>query len=568
MKLIIKIILISFLPFILISVILLVSNYIIYENLFLSYVDKNAENELNVYNDSITNYFNINLARLKIIAATPVIKSRNIGNILNYLKKEQKKYSNSIEGLYYNTREGLVYDVNYKTFSVRDRYYFSQIDRGEIVITKMIISKATQRPIVLLLVPVFDDNGNRTGAIGGTILIKDVISLIKNLNTGKEGFSILLDKDKNIITSKNDIIVKSSNSKNKKNKNLMQIVNLTRNLQKNPYYTVMDGKEFFVYKKRISSIGSEIILSYEKKEVLGKLYYIKIFGYISIVIISVIFVIFMVVIKQTILKPLTELITAHKEFGNGDLETSISNISNDEIGKLSESFNNMSGQIKKYTHDLMTEIKERKKAEEFYKELSKEKEILVKEIHHRTKNNMQLVSSILELEYSKCQTDLDGSVINDIKQKIQTMALVHEMLYQTENMASIEFNKYLNGLIGTIKKNFHSIKLISINIYCDNVLLDLDRAIPIGLIINELITNSYKHAFNEKDEGIIEIGLEEADGLVKLNISDNGSGMSEINLADIKTLGLTIITSLVEQLKGEIKFDLKNGTNCIIAFRL
>jgi len=212
------------------------------------------------------------------------------------------------------------------------------------------------------------------------------------------------------------------------------------------------------------------------------------------------------------------------------------------------------------------DITERIEAEEKIVNSLKEKEILIKEIHHRVKNNLQIIYSLLNLQSNISQNPESISVINNAKNRVRSMVLIHEKLYQSENIANINFTEYITELVNNLINSYqHNDKKINVKFDIkNNVHIDIDEAIPCGLIINEIVTNSLKYAFVNRKEGTIYIKFdfkEMKSGKIKYNliIRDNGIGLPE-NIDTSKSLGMQLISSLSEQLQGEYKFNnIKSG---------
>jgi len=199
-----------------------------------------------------------------------------------------------------------------------------------------------------------------------------------------------------------------------------------------------------------------------------------------------------------------------------------------------------------------------------------EKETLLKEIHHRVKNNLQTISSLLNLQSKKITDESVLDSINEGKNRVEAMSLIHQNLYQTDNLTTIGMQKYFVKLLSHLSHSFREEeKEISYSIDAEDIYLDVDTAIPIGLIANELISNAYKHAFSERTKGHIDIALlDKGDDQYRFSISDNGKGIEEdININKIKSLGLKLVRSLgVKQLKGKFKIENDNGTRMILLF--
>lgn len=213
---------------------------------------------------------------------------------------------------------------------------------------------------------------------------------------------------------------------------------------------------------------------------------------------------------------------------------------------------------------LGIDITENKLYEERITQSLKEKEVLLKEVHHRVKNNMQVISSILNLQSSYVTDDYALNLLKESQNRIKTMAYIHESLYQNKTFSSINFSEYITTLANNILHSYTaSIQKVKLVMDLQKVILNLDTSIPAGLIINELVTNSIKHAFNEENEGIILINLFTKDNILFLEVSDNGKGFpKEIDFKNTNSLGLQLVNTLVEQLNGtiELKEYKKKGT--------
>lgn len=188
-----------------------------------------------------------------------------------------------------------------------------------------------------------------------------------------------------------------------------------------------------------------------------------------------------------------------------------------------------------------------------------EREILLREIHHRVKNNMQIISSLLSLTAGKFEGVIRDNLL-ETKSRISAMALVHEQLYETKDLKHVKSNRYIRNLIDHIKNlQFYKAK-VDILIDIDEFDIDIDTAIPLGLIINEIMTNIFKYAFDNNERGKIDFSLKKKQNLSILKISDNGKGVEDLELLkNSKSLGFRLINSLAKQLKAEIEVQNKNG---------
>jgi len=219
----------------------------------------------------------------------------------------------------------------------------------------------------------------------------------------------------------------------------------------------------------------------------------------------------------------------------------------------------------------ITDITERKHAEEQLKESLREKEILLREIHHRVKNNMQVISSLLMLQEELSEDEKVIEMLKDSQNRIISMALIHEKLYRSENFSRIDLKEYIDDLVSGLFQSYGiSEDKVALNINAENVLLGIDSAIPCGLIINELVSNSLKHAFPEYESGEINILIHSTDeDMIELSIGDNGIGIPEdLDFRRTESLGLRIVNVLVEnQLHGEITLNRDRGTKFKIKFK-
>jgi two-component sensor histidine kinase len=215
------------------------------------------------------------------------------------------------------------------------------------------------------------------------------------------------------------------------------------------------------------------------------------------------------------------------------------------------------------------DITERKRAEEQIKQSIKEKEVLLREIQHRVKNNMQVISSLLNLQSAHIKDSQYKEMLKESQNRIRSMALIHERSYQSENLADIDFHEYIASLVRGLFRSYNATAdRVSLVIEVEDVSLGMDTAVPCGLIINELVSNSLKHAFPRGRKGEIKIVLRSVCELIELTVADNGVGISEdVDFRTTESLGLDLVTTLAEyQLGGEITLDRTEGTVFCITF--
>lgn len=196
----------------------------------------------------------------------------------------------------------------------------------------------------------------------------------------------------------------------------------------------------------------------------------------------------------------------------------------------------------------------------------KEKEILIKEIHHRVKNNLAVVSSLMNLQSHKTADAYHKALFDECRNKISAISGIHEIVYKSEAFAKLSVEEYLTTILNNLRSfydvNYKDIQIVA-NI--DPIEIPLDKAMPLALIINELVTNAYKHAFKESDKGSIQISVRKKDQQIVLLVSDDGKGFDS-NRNPENSLGLEIVRGLVEQLNGESTLVSSVGTRFTLSF--
>lgn len=218
---------------------------------------------------------------------------------------------------------------------------------------------------------------------------------------------------------------------------------------------------------------------------------------------------------------------------------------------------------------VFEDITERKEQELKLQQSLKEKEVLLKEVHHRVKNNMQVISSILNLQSSYIKDPEAIDMLRESQDRIKSMSFIHESLYQSKDLSHVNFTEYVRNLVNNLFRTYGiNISGLKLEYDLDEVPLNIDTAIPCGLVINELISNALKYAFKERNEGSLLVVLKKLDdGKLKLVIADDGVGFpDDIDYRDTDSLGLQLVVTLVGQIKGEIDLDNTNGSRFTIIF--
>jgi two-component sensor histidine kinase len=205
----------------------------------------------------------------------------------------------------------------------------------------------------------------------------------------------------------------------------------------------------------------------------------------------------------------------------------------------------------------MLDITEQRGAEEKIRESLREKELLLKEIHHRVKNNMAIVSSLLHLQSKHVKDKKLNRILGESRSRIASMALVHEKLYQTRDYININLKEYIEDLARQLLRTYEKKESdMGLRLSIDDIYLNIDTTIPLGLVVNELVTNSLKYAFQDVERPEIGISINQNNGHMTMVYSDNGSGLPEnVDPLNSQTLGLQIVNMLMLQLKGTLELD-------------
>jgi PAS domain S-box-containing protein len=216
------------------------------------------------------------------------------------------------------------------------------------------------------------------------------------------------------------------------------------------------------------------------------------------------------------------------------------------------------------------DISQQKKAENIVKQSLTEKETLLREIHHRVNNNLQVISSLLSLQSRKVVDERDHELFQESQNRVRSMAMIHEKLYQSDNLNSINFSDYVKTLLDSLIYDVpHKLSNINIDLDVEKIELNIETSVPCGLIINELVSNSLKHAYPEGGKGTISIKMRSLDDKYELIVADDGTG--SVQQADLEednsNLGLYLVNTLIKQLDGTIEVLEGNGTGYRIVFQ-
>lgn len=202
------------------------------------------------------------------------------------------------------------------------------------------------------------------------------------------------------------------------------------------------------------------------------------------------------------------------------------------------------------------------------KQSLEDKEILLKEIHHRVKNNLAIMSGLFELQLDGTENEETKKALRNSQSRLKSMALVHDKLYNTSSLTEIEMSHYIRELVQSLRDTFVGPDQdITLEFDFDGISLDIDKAIPCGLLINEIVVNAFKHGFENKDSGVIRVSMKEQNGTAVLIITDNGEGIpDDFDIQQSSSLGMMLIDTFKNQLGAELEVDTGNGTRFTFSF--
>lgn len=268
---------------------------------------------------------------------------------------------------------------------------------------------------------------------------------------------------------------------------------------------------------------------------------------------------------RRLFKSITTLTNTAKEVNSGNRKIRSNVTGNDDIGYLGVAFDSMLDSFENNIKTLDMKVEEKTKKLQTSLE---EKDILLKEIHHRVKNNLALTISLIKLQQEEIEEEKAQKTLIDIQERIYTMELLHRKLYESTNLNKIDFKEYVENLLNNISMTYMYENCVQKDVEIKDVYLNIEKAMPCGLILNEIITNAFKYAFKDNDNPKISISMKKEKEQYVLVIKDNGKGINEgIDIYNSNTLGLKLINSISTlQLKGTFEYSYQNGAIFKIIF--
>ena len=223
------------------------------------------------------------------------------------------------------------------------------------------------------------------------------------------------------------------------------------------------------------------------------------------------------------------------------------------------------------TLTVILDLTERKLAEQRTQDALAQKDLLLREVHHRVKNNLQVVHSLLDLQAMQLQDDRLGAVLRESQNRIRSMSLIHQTLYQSHDLARVDFQRFLNELVPSLSESYRSVVgAVDIQIHAQDIALPINEAIPCGLVINELVSNALKHGFAQGRGGRIDVTVtHSAGGHIELAVANDGHPIPEDQpLQTTASLGMQLVRLLARQLQGSLDIQRANPTRVTLRFAL
>lgn len=254
-----------------------------------------------------------------------------------------------------------------------------------------------------------------------------------------------------------------------------------------------------------------------------------------------------ITLTRNLTRPINRLLDGIKRIENDDYDQPVSVESRDEFGQLTRTFNKLVANIK---------------------ENLREKETLLAEIHHRVKNNLAVISGLLQLESTNVENEHTEQILKNSQLRIQSMATVHEMLYKAQNFNNLSFNEFIKKMVASIHDIYKSAYSdLNVNIDAEDIDLNVNQAVPFGLMVNELVTNAFKHAYPDGGSGVVTISFYEEEGNVVLRVEDQGMGLGDdFSLEESESLGFSLIKILAQQIDADVTVESEDGTKVTVVF--
>lgn len=568
--LILSLSLLTIVPLFLLSFALTRENYSVQKSL----LRENQNLMANVALERIKNYIDeqrtLLLSTLKATNLT-ALNSHDQNNVLTMLLSStvNKDYGKVFQDLILLDNKGneLVHVSRTEIFIESDlgnrsdsKEYKSVTDSNEIYYSPVYFDEQTGEPLITISIPMQNlRTAQFEGALIAHLRMRYMWDVISGIKVGRSGIAYILNDKGRVVAHRNpSLVLKETYFKYDK---------------ENMISSGLNGNHVII-------AGKEMVLGNVKYLIVTELPVEEAFNYFkhSLLITAVFFLLTLMAVNlllfllfRKIVRPVESLAQTAQSISKGQLNEKAETGGNNEFSYLADSFNYMTSRLVETIISLEENIEERKKIQEELLLSLKEKEILLKEVHHRVKNNLQVIHSLLNMQLKKMKDRGDIEMIKTSQMRIKSISLIHEKLYLSQNVAYINFKNYISDLLELLSNSYKGYAYnVSFEVMAEEIFLDLDLAISCGFIINELVTNSLKYAFPENRKGKITIKINKMeDNHIEMIIKDDGIGVDpHFEFRKTDSIGLSLVTMFSElQLGGKIELNRENGTEFKITFK-
>lgn len=548
----------------------------------------------NIYKE-IINWLNFNSVYIQNISK--IIRNNNFDDndklkIMKSLLQDNQFFSS----IYYGDENNKMLNasgwVPPSNFDLRQRPWYKMAVESDGLIYTNLFLNASKDDIIITIAKSFYLN-NTKAVVAGDVSVKTLLQKIVDMRPSENGFVVLLDAENNIIAHPDYYDNKLLTIDYQKE----AYTNLLSNLKnKKISFTnvLLENTSGYVVFRPIEKVNWFIICFIPEQDLfvlMTRFMYVFIF---LIMLTFIVMVCFFVIEHNHIIKPVNILKEKILKLDfEKDMNNRINYEADDEFSVLADTFNFILDKAKQFFDDkyayqnkLVLSNKKLEQKNIQYEEINKEltnvnselfesnneKTILLSEIHDRVKNNLMLVQSMLTVQQHYLKDNKIIELFEDCKNRIYSMALVHENLYSASNYSKINIKQYIESIVSNIynNRNIKNCK-IKFDINCEDIVLTIKKAVPVGLIINEIISNSFNHAFENRHQGHIIVdfkNIQENNYKYKLSICDDGVGLNtDIDITgEMNTCGFKLVSLLNNQLNGTIEINSKNGFEFIINF--
>jgi len=473
----------------------------------------------------------------------------------NFTKGAFRKYALDGEGIKSSTLATIA------DFDARKRpWYQKAIENGRATWTDPFVLATGQDKAISAVNPVYGPDGSLLGVLSVDVFLSQLKEFLTSMNGTLGGFCFITDQSGSLIASS------SSTSDTE------EIVREGQRIKTPAAHgqIKLNGERYYVNKTPLSaSIGLDwqIFTVYPENVFMSKINENNGKEFLLLGIIFLACLMLTMHIAHVFSKPIHKLTKYTQTLSKGEWPGMIPPMAIYEMDRLRQSFDIMQGELKLLIGRLNEEIEEKNSANELIRKLLGEKELLLREVHHRIKNNMNVLVSLFSLQSGMLDDERLKQVLSDAQTRVASMMLLYDNLYRSDSFRDIDAARYLSEILDLLQQQFQK-ESVRIEKNLESLNLHSDQLMPLGIIVNELLTNAYKYAF-ESGSGTIFLGLEKKDGQINLTVSDNGVGYdTSPGTMDATGFGTQVVRALVSQVGGSLSIDGTSGTHVVVTIPL